>query len=244
MSEYSRLPWWKEVDPKGRLFGDGSPLCLVKCSGGIVAEIVGNEEADLIINAANSYEQLLNLREIAIDIEACLRSEAPVPEFMQFAFSDAITATQEAKSRKELDVSEWMKARKTAIAHYREARPEDEEMIRRREGEALSALGIDESQPVHPHYLVMRGGEGEEYPISREVFSKTYESLDAEVIVCACNSHKELLAAVGDALEIITWMSGSDDFSQEGQAHGGWVKAREKLGRMFATYYKAGGTRE
>jgi hypothetical protein len=77
-------------------------------------------------------------------------------------------------------MSEWMKARKTAIAEYREATPEDEEMIRRREGEALQALGIDVNSPVWPHYLVMRGGEGEEYPISREVFSKTYEPLRDE----------------------------------------------------------------
>lgn len=73
----------------------------------------------------------------------------------------------------------WFKARKTAIAEAREATPEDEEaLIRRREGEALAVLGIDENGPVHPHYLVMRGGRGEEYPISREVFASTYEPVE------------------------------------------------------------------
>lgn len=75
-------------------------------------------------------------------------------------------------------MSEWFKARKTAISEARDATPEDEEMIRRREGEALSTLGIDEERPVYPHYLVMRGGQGEEYPISREVFRQTYELVE------------------------------------------------------------------
>lgn len=74
---------------------------------------------------------------------------------------------------------EYRKARKTAIAQYREATSDDEDMIRRREGHALTTLGVDVNKEVWPHYLIMRGGEGEEYPISRDVFAKTYEDVES-----------------------------------------------------------------
>ncbi len=71
----------------------------------------------------------------------------------------------------------WTPVRKKPVTvHVREATPEDEEMIRRREGEALVTLGHDSGE-AHPHYMVMRGTEGEEYPISRAVFERTYERM-------------------------------------------------------------------
>lgn len=74
------------------------------------------------------------------------------------------------------------KAKKTALSEGREATPDDEAMIRRREGEALEDLedlGVDESAPVWPHYYVMRGAHGEEYPILRRVFDETYEIVES-----------------------------------------------------------------
>ena len=38
-----------------------------------------------------------------------------------------------------------------------------------------------------------------------------------------------LRAALADAVDVATWMSGSPSFSPEGEAHEGWLKQREKL---------------
>lgn len=40
-------------------------------------------------------------------------------------------------------------------------------------------------------------------------------------------------ALLGEAVEIIQWMSGSADFGTGGQAHEGWVKNRERLAVMM-----------
>ena len=41
--------------------------------------------------------------------------------------------------------------------------------------------------------------------------------------------NKRLWEALEDTLEVAYWMSGSTDFSPEGQAHKGWLLARPKL---------------
>ena len=43
----------------------------------------------------------------------------------------------------------------------------------------------------------------------------------------------ELREGLRDALGIITWMSGSDDFGPGGKAEEGWVKTRPMLDRLF-----------
>lgn len=75
-------------------------------------------------------------------------------------------------------MSQWKKARKIAIAEFREATPEDEEMIRRLEPEAIEALGLEPLVPLWPHYLIMRGSEGEIYPQARFIFEKNYEVVE------------------------------------------------------------------
>jgi hypothetical protein len=53
--------------------------------------------------------------------------------------------------------------------------------------------------------------------------------------------HEELVEALGDAIGVIQWMSGSNDFSPEGVAHEGWGKARQTLQAITATHAKAEG---
>lgn len=73
-------------------------------------------------------------------------------------------------------MSEWMQVmKKPLVVQARHAAPEDEEMIRRREGAALEVLGAQAGEEAWPHYMVMKGREGEEYPIKRSVFMDTYE---------------------------------------------------------------------
>lgn len=40
---------------------------------------------------------------------------------------------------------------------------------------------------------------------------------------------RSIINALDESLNDIVWMSGSSDFAPEGQAHQGWVKARERL---------------
>jgi hypothetical protein len=77
-------------------------------------------------------------------------------------------------------MAEWMNVRKKPIiVQVRYATRRDEEMIRRREGsECLEALGLNQDEDVWPYYMVMRGGEGEEYPIKWEVFRSTYDVVE------------------------------------------------------------------
>jgi hypothetical protein len=44
---------------------------------------------------------------------------------------------------------------------------------------------------------------------------------------------------LNEALDIIVWMSGSDDFSPEGKAYSGWVAARARLDALAAAARKA-----
>lgn len=55
---------------------------------------VGFPEFETYARLFAAAPKLWHLREIAIDVEACLRSGAPVPDFMLRAFSDAITKAQ------------------------------------------------------------------------------------------------------------------------------------------------------
>lgn len=69
-------PWWKEVDPKGRLFGDGSPLCLVKSERGIVAEIASEEDADVMAAALALRDALFGVMASVVTPPAYSRPEA------------------------------------------------------------------------------------------------------------------------------------------------------------------------
>jgi hypothetical protein len=44
---------------------------------------------------------------------------------------------------------------------------------------------------------------------------------------------RQLREGLHEALDIIVWMSGSSDFSPEGEAYEGWKKARDKLDDLF-----------
>lgn len=59
--------------------------------------IAYNKDIDNLIQAEQHIQQLEHLREIAIDVEACLEPgvASPVPEFMLLAFTAAITRTAE-----------------------------------------------------------------------------------------------------------------------------------------------------
>jgi len=43
----------------------------------------------------------------------------------------------------------------------------------------------------------------------------------------------EVLSALNEAINIIIWMSGAEDFGPGGKANEGWVKARERLDHLF-----------
>ena len=63
---------------------------------------------------------------------------------------------------------EWSACRKRpVVVHVREQRA-DEQHVSTREG----------ITPVKPDDLIMRGVEGEEYPIGRDLFNKTYDLVD------------------------------------------------------------------
>lgn len=65
---------------------------------------------------------------------------------------------------------EWKACRKRpVIVHVREQRP----------GEDFSCTreGIT---PLRPDDLIMRGVEGEEYPIGRDLFARTYDLIEDE----------------------------------------------------------------
>lgn len=55
----------------------------------------------------------------------------------------------------------------------------------------------------------------------------------ADQVIAAEQRVAELEEALREALDIIVWMSGADDFGPEGKAHEGWKKARDKLDRLF-----------
>lgn len=62
---------------------------------------------------------------------------------------------------------EWVPCRKRpVVVHVREQRP-GEQHVSTREG----------ITPLKPDDLIMRGVEGEEYPIGRELFERTYDLL-------------------------------------------------------------------
>lgn len=64
--------------------------------------------------------------------------------------------------------TEWAPCRKRpVVVHVREQRP-GEQHVSTREG----------ITPLKPDDLIMRGVEGEEYPIGRELFERTYDLLD------------------------------------------------------------------
>jgi hypothetical protein len=77
-------------------------------------------------------------------------------------------------------MAEWMNVRKKPIiVRARSATRHDEEMIRRREGgEVLEVLGLNQDEEVWPYYMVIKGGEGEEYPIKWVVFRSTYDVVE------------------------------------------------------------------
>lgn len=66
------------------------------------------------------------------------------------------------------------------VVHVRPATTEDEEDIRQREGDVLERLGFESEDEVWPHYYIMRGVEGEEYPIHENIFARTYEFVEEE----------------------------------------------------------------
>ena len=72
----------------------------------------------------------------------------------------------------------------------------------------------------------------------REIAEAVYEAglrKDAEADCAALRARCEALAeALREAMSDLQWMSGSADFSPEGQAHVGWVKVRENLDRYNA----------
>lgn len=77
-------------------------------------------------------------------------------------------------------MSDWFNVKKKPIVvQARPATAEDEEMIRRREGEAVAALGMGESEFVWPLYHIMQGPSGEEYPIATATLDATYDRVPA-----------------------------------------------------------------
>jgi len=72
--------------------------------------------------------------------------------------------------------TEWTPCVKLPITvHVREQRPE-ETHVSTREG----------ITPVQPDDLIMRGVQGEEYPIGRELFNQTYKLLEPTPIETVC----------------------------------------------------------
>ena len=47
--------------------------------------------------------------------------------------------------------------------------------------------------------------------------------------------NKRLREALEEMLETVYWMSGSSDFSPEGQAHEGWIKVQPKIKKANKT---------
>lgn len=76
----------------------------------------------------------------------------------------------------DISTGRWIPVRKKPIVvHVRPATEGDEEMIWQRERSVLEARGFSSGERAYPHYYVMRGVEGEEYPIHREILQKTYD---------------------------------------------------------------------
>lgn len=56
----------------------------------------------------------------------------------------------------------------------------------------------------------------------------------AEVVYARADAAKKVRLHLDEMIETVIWMSGSADFGPEGQAHEGWIKAREKLNAAMA----------
>ena len=69
--------------------------------------------------------------------------------------------------------------------------------------------------------FVMRAHGMEEFDDGGWVMYEDARELEAE--------NKRLREALEEMLETVYWMSGSSDFSPEGQAHAGWVKVQPKI---------------
>lgn len=81
--------------------------------------------------------------------------------------------------------NEWRKARKKqVIVQFREVQGE-QETIKTREGTVIT---------IDKNHFVMKGVEGEIYPITKDIFYKTYEELSDETPhpkCLKCGNHKE-----------------------------------------------------
>jgi hypothetical protein len=112
----------------------------------------------------------MSLREAAqqaLEAMACMRDMVAHPDNLQF-IDNAITALRTALAEPEQEQKhigpEWVPCVKLPVTvHVREQRP-GEAHVSTREG----------ITPIRPDDLIMRGVAGEEYPIGRELFNRTY----------------------------------------------------------------------
>lgn len=70
----------------------------------------------------------------------------------------------------------------------------------------------------------------------RRLGTNNYADAEANAILfkLAVNHFEAMKEALEKAIDTIQWMSGSSDFSPGGQAHQGWLKARNDMNAMCA----------
>lgn len=101
---------------------------------------------------------------------------------------------------------EWRACRKRPIVvHVRDQRP-DEQHVSTREG----------ITPVKPDDLIMRGVQGEEYPIGRELFEQTYDLVNEA-------ADAQSVAAGGEVARVIARLR-SRMGELKGGLEGSWVR--------------------
>lgn len=105
-----------------------------------------------------------NYRQLLQELMDAIDSGIPVDHIRNSPLAVRIDAALEQPEPSSEVGSEWVPCVKLpVVVHVREQRP-GESHVSTREG----------ITPIHPDDLIMRGVQGEEYPIGRELFNQTY----------------------------------------------------------------------